>query len=366
MEAAQTIAWGVLGLFLLLGCIVFIHELGHFIACRMLGIQVLEFAVGMGPTACQWQSKKTATIFKICWLPIGGYVKPLSTSEEVFKNLKPDEQKAVASQCIDKAGSARQWIMYFMGPAFNFLLTFFIFFILAFNPRPEILPLIQPIEDKPLAMAGFEVGDQLMSVAGEPTPTMTRAVQSLIPHIGSEFNVVVLRAESEVMLTVDLRDAVLERETNILDLLGLRASSIEVAPTPPITIAEAVGHGVSETAFFTQLTLSTIGNLFTGSVATDNLGSAITIGDNAGEALQVGWISFAILTAVLSINIGILNLLPIRPLDGGHLLFLSVEILIRRPLPEAIHRYSLYVGFALIACFMLLSVSNDIYYYLIA
>ena len=337
-----------------LGILIFVHELGHFLAAKGLGVRVLKFSLGFGPRII---GKKVGdTDYMISALPLGGYVKMMGDNleEEI-----PEEEKPYSFL------SQKNWkkiLIVGAGPFFNLIFAaivlWMVFMIGVLVPDAVVGELK---EGYPAVEAGMMAGDRIVSIDGEDIDDWGEMAGIIISSEGRELEIRAMRGDEELVFSVTpvLGEGLSEVLTPKQQyMIGITQSGIyHTVKRAPIS---ALFEGIKKTADYTRLTFIIIGKMFTGEVALDNLGGPILIAQIAGSAARQGLVSFLGFLALISINLAILNLLPVPVLDGGHLLFFVIEAAIRRPISVKIKEVALQIGLALLVILMIMAFYFDI------
>jgi regulator of sigma E protease len=358
----------ILPFLIVLTIVVFVHEMGHYLVGRWCGIGVKAFSIGFGPELLGFNDKR-GTRWKLCAIPLGGYVKfvgdmnATSTpdSEEIDKLSAAEQRVAFHTQPVWKRAAT-----VFAGPAFNFLLTIAVFAVFfSVYGRTVFEPTVAQVQpDSPAAAAGFQPGDRFVSVEGNPVETFDDVQRYVSGRAGDALIFVMRRGDQEITLTAtpELRTIESPLGEQKIGAIGVVQTRELGAPraieyNPPEALAQAVkqtGHIVQSTGRFLK-------RLVVGREDRCQLGGPIRIADMAGKAAQQGPQLFIQLIAFLSVGIGILNLLPIPPLDGGHLAFYAIEAVMRRPVSEKTMEAVYRAGFVLVMTFMVFVFWNDIF-----
>lgn len=349
--------------------VVFVHEMGHYLVGRWCGIGVKAFSIGFGPELIGFNDRH-GTRWKLSAIPLGGYVKftgDMSASSkpdpEATEHLTDDELKvAFHTQPVWKRAAT-----VFAGPLFNFLLTIAVFAVMfAGFGRYVLEPTVADVQpDSPAAMAGFEPGDRFVSVDGTTVRTFGDVQRLVSGRAGDELTFVVRRGDREIELVA--RPKVSEQtdalgNTVKLGVIGVvndetlgQPRLIEYGPL------ESVGEAVRETGYAIYRTGQFLKRFVAGREDRCQLGGPVKIADMAGKAAQLGFEWLVQLVALLSVGIGILNLLPIPPLDGGHLVFYAIEAVMRRPVSERVMDAVYRVGLFAVLAFMGFVFWNDLF-----
>jgi regulator of sigma E protease len=429
--------------------LVFVHEFGHFIVARRLGIRVEKFSIGFGPALLSWHSRDREVEYVIAAIPLGGYVKMLGENpgehdDEARMDLTPEErQRAFDVQPVWKRASVAV-----AGPLFNFLFAILAFMVVGWVGQYVTPPVIGVVSPASVAeQAGIIPGDKVISVDGhdvhswtqleerlkdavnadarlgierggtatqvsvhvpatskEPllvnvseslvgiSPGMRVMVDSVLPDspsakAGLRSGDLISQVDGAAVQTVrDFVDAVRSHGGKRMALNIERKGISLIVPIVPETTSDGIGrigarmaaeplrppvlyrmgpiegvrYGFVRTWDMTVLTLDVLGKMLTASISPENLGGPIAIAQLAGRTAELGFASFCAFLALISVNLGVLNLMPIPILDGGHLAYLAVEKLRGRPLSLKVMERTQMVGLALIVMLMIFAFYNDL------
>jgi len=359
----------ILPFLFVLTVVVFVHEMGHYLVGRWCGIGVRAFSIGFGPELFGFTDRH-GTRWKLSAIPLGGYVKFIgdvgATSRpdaEGLEELSESERRvAFHLQPVWKRAAT-----VFAGPFFNFLLTVVVFSVMfGLFGRYVAEPMVAEVRPgSPAAEAGIQPGDRFVSVDGVPIETFGDVQRIVSGRAGDQLTIVLERNGSEV--TVVATPEVSE-QTDVLGntvkigIIGVvnneemgQPRLIEYGPL------EAIGAGVEETTGAIARTGQFLKRLVAGREDRCQLGGPVRIADMAGRAASLGFEWLVQLVAMLSVGIGILNLLPIPPLDGGHLVFYAVEAVLRRPVPELVVDAVYRAGMLMVLIFMGFVFWNDLF-----
>jgi regulator of sigma E protease len=345
----------VLAFVVVLGVLVFIHELGHYLAARWRGVHVERFSVGFGRALASWNDVR-GTEWRIGWIPLGGYVKlhgqetPEDAPPEVRATWRPGQtfhDKPVKDRAIVVAA----------GPVANFALAALLFgAIYATIGVPRSTTAVGTVvENSAAARAGIEVGDQIVALDGRAVSRFEEVQRHVQPRAGEPVEITVLRdgREQVVRATPEPRTSG-ERTVGVL---GIGAGPTEFERMNPFS---ALWAGVAQTWDVSAQTLAAVGQMLTGQRGTEDLGGPLGIGRIAGEAARLGLASLVSFMAILSVNLALINLFPIPVLDGGHLLFYAAEAIRGRPLPPKAQEIGFRAGFALLIALFVFATWNDL------
>ncbi len=343
--------------------LVFVHEMGHFWIARRNGVRVEVFSIGFGPEIIGWTDKHQ-TRWKISALPLGGYVRmfgdanAMSEPDEAVQAMTPEER--AVSFHHKRVGQRAAVVV--AGPVANFLLAIFAFACLfSIVGQPFTSPVIGQVDPgSAAARAGFEPGDRIMSINGTRIERFQQVIQIVEVGLGEPLTVEVAR-EGKTTILHAVPD-VIERRDNFghryqIGRLGLRAKGVEYVRYDPLL---SLWRATEETGSLTMATLKAIGQMVAGTRSTDELQGPIGIGKMAGDVAEGGIVPLVWFLAVLSLNLGLINILPIPMLDGGHLLFYALEAIRRRPLAPRIQDYGFRIGLTLVFLLMVFATWNDL------
>lgn len=342
--------------------LVFFHELGHYAVARYNRVRVEVFSVGFGPELFGW-TDKAGTRWKFSAVPLGGYVKmfgenttPGDVNQDV--GLSPAEE-AVAFHT--KTVMQRSAIVV-AGPLANFILAIVIFSALfVFIGQPFTSPEIGKVHpDSAAETAGLITGDVFVSIDGRSIERFEDVQQVVVLNTGQPLNIVVNRDDEIISLqAVPKMIERTDRSGNVhrLGILGVSSKGRDHVQHDPLT---AIWRAVQETGHLSMGTLKALGQVISGERDTKELGGPIKIAQISHDFAQVSADSLLWLIALLSINLGLLNLFPVPMLDGGHLMFYAVEALIGRPLGEKAQEIGLRIGLALVISLMVFVTVNDL------
>jgi regulator of sigma E protease len=370
MDSIFDIPFTLVSFLITLSIVVFVHEFGHFWVARRNGVKCESFSIGFGPEIFGWNDKH-GTRWKFSAIPLGGYVKMFGEGETMqaveggaenpapARDLTPEE-KAVSFKY--KTLGQRAAIV-FAGPAANIIFAILVFWaVFVIAGRPVTEPVVgQVVPDSAAANAGFMAGDRILSVDGTVIDRF-EDIQRLVPmgH-GLPMSVTVLRDRNEVVLNAlprVIEDKDVFGNVTKRAILGIAASGERRVEKPGLV--QALGWSVGQTYTVVDSTVVAIGQMINGLRGTEDLGGPIRIAKYSGQAAKSGLVNFVIFMAILSVNLGFINLLPVPLLDGGHLLFYAIEAVRGRPLPEQVQEWGLRVGLALVLFLMVFVTWNDI------
>jgi regulator of sigma E protease len=339
-----------------LGILIFIHEFGHFLVAKLTGVKVLKFSLGFGPKLVG--TKIGETEYQISAFPLGGYVKPLGDNPRE-KVRKQEKARAFIHQPVPK-----RMAIILAGPLANFLLAIVIFCLLYIVMGiPQSPPLVGKVVDgSPAQKAGIQSGDLIIQVDEVKIAQWADLPPVITKSKGRNLQLIVRRGKAAIPLRVTPQAATAKNifgEEIKAYQIGIIASGEFVLKRVPVY--SAIGMAFSQTWFVTKLTVVSIVKVIQRVIpAKQALGGPILIAQMAGKQAQEGFLSLIFFTAIISINLGIINLFPIPILDGGHLLFLTIESIIGRPLSVKKLELAQQIGLIIIVLLMAFIFYNDI------
>ncbi len=345
---------------IVIGVLVFVHELGHYLAARWRGVQVEVFSLGIGQRLFGW-TDRAGTRWQVALIPIGGYVRMLGQSD-----LGPDDAPSPSARLGHNSGSgsfadksvASRAIIVAAGPVFNFVLAVLLFAtVYAISGRPSDSPVVAGvIPGSPAASAGFATGDAILRIDGTRVAHV-RNVPSIVSRHGGERIAVDLRRAGHD-LTLFVTPQLIERGGHPVGQLGIEVgASLKVTRLSP---PAALWQGAADTVEFGRQILINLWRIVSGQGGTGQLGGPLRIAQVSGQAASAGPGSLVFLIAMISVNLGLVNLLPVPVLDGGHLVFYAIEAVLGRPLSRRAQALGLQAGLALIASLFLFVTFNDL------
>jgi len=346
----------VLSFIVVLGVLVFVHELGHYLAARWRHVHVEAFSIGFGQALFKW-TDRVGTVWKVCWLPLGGYVK-LHGQERPEDATKEDRAKRIAGRTFHEKSVGSRAIVVAAGPIANFLLAMVLFAALfATAGRPVMQPVVsEVIADSAAAQAGLRTDDRIVSIDRQPVATFEDIQKIISVRPGATMPVVINRggADTTVSVTTSART---EADGQRIGLLGIKGG---VVTYQRMSLPAALWGGVTQTWEVTHQTFQGLAQMLSGQRGTEDLGGPLRIAQLSGQVAQLGLASLVSFIAVLSVNLGLINLFPIPILDGGHLLFYLAEAIRGRPIPPRAQEYGFRAGLALLAGLFVFATWNDL------
>lgn len=336
-----------------LGVLIVIHEFGHFLLAKLSGVGVLTFSVGFGPKL--WVRKKGDTEYALSAFPLGGYVKMVGED--------PDEevQQADIKRSFAHKGLLKRIAIVAAGPGFNLLLAVFLLMIVfVFEGVPVLSTQVGGVEPgSPAERAGIKKGDRVVALNGQGVSRWEELSKGIKESQGKTLTLRIQRESKDLAVTAQ---PIKKEGRNIFGekreewMIGIGSQVFVEKGNPALAVVKAF----QQTYDYSKITLLALYKMIKGEVSPRNLGGPILIAQMAGQQAQEGLGSFLAFVAVLSINLGVLNLLPIPVLDGGHLLFFLVEAIIGRPVAVKHREMAQQVGIFLLMLLMIYAFYNDI------
>ncbi|CDX49406.1 putative enzyme [Mesorhizobium plurifarium] len=350
--------------------VVFVHEMGHYLIGRWCGIGVKAFSIGFGPELLGFNDRH-GTRWKLCAIPLGGYVKFVGdmnatssqpSTEELESLTDAEREVAFHTQPIWKRAAT-----VVAGPLFNFLLTIAVFAVLfSLYGRPILEPTVAEVTaGSPAQKAGIQPGDRFVKVDGSKVETFADVQRLVSGRAGDAITFTMLRDGKEIDVTatpepMEQQDA-LGNKVKVAVIGVVNNAELGQPRLISYTPAGALAAAVEETGHVIERTGQFLQRFALGREDKCQLGGPIKIAKMSGQAAKLGFEWLVQLVAFLSVGIGFLNLLPIPPLDGGHLLFYGVEAVIRRPVSERMMEMAYRTGLFLVLGFMGFVFWNDLF-----
>ncbi|MEN8189471.1 MAG: RIP metalloprotease RseP [Thermodesulfobacteriota bacterium] len=344
---------------LVLGLLIFVHELGHFLFAKLFKVRVLKFSLGFGPKL--YSKVIGETEYLISALPLGGYVKMYGENPDEQDVADEDRRASFAHKSV-----WQRFFIVFAGPLFNLLFTVVLFFLVfLFMGLPEsqdTTEVGQVNEGSPAAAGGMVAGDRIIGINDQPVNQWLDVLNSVKDSGGEVIEVTVLRGGEEIVLSVtpaidevkNLFGEVVEKRF----MIGIVKADALVYK--PVGLIKSFNSALAQTWMYISLTVLGFVKIIQRVIPASEIGGPILIAQIAGQQMQAGWVNLIYFMGLLSVNLGILNLLPIPVLDGGHLVFLSLEALRRKPLNERAQIIAQQIGLALLGTLMVFVFYNDL------
>jgi regulator of sigma E protease len=363
MTAIPGFLLAIIGFLVVIGPLIFVHELGHYFAGRLFGVKAESFSIGMGREVAGWTDRR-GTRWKVSALPIGGYVKfagdmgPASEPDPAWLRLPPEER----AQTLQGRPVWQRFMVVAAGPVTNFIVAILIFagFFAVFGV-PQTPTLVTSVAAGSAAEhAGIRAGDRIVSVAGRSVDRFEELAEMIFLRPGQRLTIGVERQGQRIDL-VAVPQKVIEQdasgnktERGLLGVLPGRPVSVHEGPIGIFRAAVGATWGT------VRMMIDVIGQIIGGERSARELGGPLKIAQYSGQTVSLGILPIIHFMALISINLGFINLLPIPLLDGGHLFFYLIEGIRRRPLPALAQEWAFRSGLALLLGFMLFVTVNDL------
>ena len=355
--------WTYGGAFLVtITVIVFFHELGHFLIARWNGVKVEVFSIGFGPELLGWNDRR-GTRWKIALLPLGGYVKMFGQSD-----TGPDGEGGEGWTAEERAGAfpaKRVWQRFAIvagGPLANFILAIVLFAaVFAFVGRSQSTPEITEVMPGSAAeTAGLIAGDRILSVDGSSIQRFDELQYIVSTSPGLPLDFAIARGDLVLVITV-VPDTVIETDASgsehAMGRLGVRNDNVVFEP---VALPDALWGGVEETWAWSMRIFDFLGKILGGTQSSSDLAGPLGIAQMSSNVAEHGLPSLITFMAILSVNLGLINLFPVPMLDGGHLMFYVIEAARGRPLSARAQEYGFFVGMGLVGALFLFVTFNDL------
>lgn len=362
-DAAPGFLMTILSFVAVIAPLIFVHELGHYFVGRWFGVKAETFSIGFGHEILGWTDRR-GTRWKLGWLPIGGYVKfagdmsPASTPTDDWLKLPPAER----AQTFQARSLWQKALIVLAGPATNFLVALLIFgaFSAAFGVLRTPARIGGFEAGSPAAAAGLAKGDLIRAIGGREIADYNDLKRFVVLRPRERVDVLAERNGKAVLVPVTIG------ETVMVDRFGARASLGKLGVWSGKPVVERVpalqvpAEAVKQTWAMLQLLTDSLGQVITGARPIKEMGGPLKIAQYSGEQAASGWLPFAEFVALISINLGFINLLPIPMLDGGHLAFYAIAAIRRRPVSTRVLEWSFRGGLALLLGMMVVVTFNDL------
>ena len=365
MSIIQIILHNLFSFVAIISVIVFIHEFGHFIVARWCGVKIEEFAIGFGKKIFGFQDKK-GTEWKFCILPFGGYVKMYGDKNgasipdiELIKKMSAHERKI---SFLGKNVYQRIAIVG-AGPVANFILAIFIFTgLFKINGIAQVEPVVSEIVENSASFeAGIKKGDRILKIDNVEIEDFQKMRNLVVTGLEKDLNFKIQRNGEE--LNIIISPKIISQKDMFGDEIKIRSIGLiaENVIKKELSLVESFAEANKETFDISKSILKTLGQLITGQRSVKELGGPVKIAKYSGKTVEQGLIVVAWFMAMISINLGVMNLLPIPVLDGGHLFYYFFEAIKGKPLSQKVQTYGYNFGLALVLSLMVFTTLNDIF-----
>lgn len=381
----------VIAFFAVISLVVVIHELGHFAAGRLFGVHVEAFSIGFGPTLASWRDR-TGTVWRFAALPLGGYVRFLGDANaasapdhETLERLR--EEREDADKVYHFKPVWQRALIVAAGPAANFVLAVLLFAIVGMVRGDVVIePRIGVVQaDSPAELAGFQPGDLVRSIDGRQIAGFSDISQAVMTRANTSMRFIVERDGQEVIIMATPRREMRPDGlggTRAFGFLGVGLAEDARQLQQRFGPLEALGHGVARTADVTRTIVDYLFRLVTFRASIEHINGPLGIATTAGQIANIAvaapdtdaasydiaaaltrlMTSLLLLAGLLSVAVGLMNLLPIPVLDGGHLVYYAYEAVAKRPPSPGVQSLGFRAGLALILCLLVVATWNDLSY----
>jgi len=354
---------------ILITIVVFIHEYGHYYFAKKYGVGVTDFSIGFGKEIFGWNDK-SGTRWKVCWIPLGGYVKffgdrnVFSQSEQQELINKYDEESRKKLFILKPL--YQRSIIVAAGPFANFLLAIIIFTIINLSVGKDITPAVidEVLPDSPAYVAGLQKNDKIISINNNKVKSVLEVSTFINTSTSDSIEFIIIRNDAEITLFI---------QPNLVDgkdsfgnsvkkrMIGIRLSSFNNEfQKERLGLSKSIYYSINEVWFVCITSLKYLGSMIVGSADSSQLGGPIRIAKITGQVAEHGIVPFLSITAYISISLGLINLFPIPMLDGGHLLFYAFEKILGRPLRQKTQEGFFRIGLFLLFFLMFFVTFNDL------
>ncbi len=352
----------IFGFLLVIAIIVFIHELGHYIAARLCGVRVLEFSIGFGKSLFQIKDSHN-TIWKICAFPLGGYVKMYGDQNIYSNHTLTSHALRLEKEAFAFQSPIKRALIAFAGPLANYLLAGIIITLLYYSFGKNIVSteIGKVLENSPAVEAGIVKDDKILAIDNKEILSFDEIYHhvSLIPNTLIKLKIL----RNDEIININLKTGEREIKDQNGKILG-KVGVIGVMSKEPVHIDlnlfSAISYALNDITAISKMTLISLKQIITGTRSTSEIRGTLTIANESGKNLESGLIDFVAFIAMISINIGFINLLPIPVLDGGHIMYCFYEIIARRKPSANLMNLMNKFGIILIIFIFVISTSNDI------
>lgn len=364
MAITQLILHNLFSFIFIISLIVFIHEFGHFLVARWCGVKVEEFSLGFGKELFGFFDKR-GTRWKFCALPFGGYVKMYGdrngASVPDFEAVQAMSQSEKAISFTCKNVYQRMAIVA-AGPIANFILAIFIFtFLFKQNGLTTVAPIVDEVMEKSAALeAGLKKGDKILAVDEKEISDFDQVRQVVAISNAKEMQFKIARGEKilevKILPKIQVRKDFFGDEIKVATI-GISASEIL---RQDLNLTQSFAEANKQTYQVSVSILKVLGELITGNRSVKELGGPIKIAKYSGKTISMGFETVIWFIAMISINLGVMNLLPVPVLDGGHLFFYLIEAIRGKALPQRVQKIGFQFGLSLVLTLMIFTTFNDI------
>ena len=353
---------------ILLIVVVFVHEYGHYFFAKRYGVGVTDFSIGFGKELFGWNDK-SGTRWKLCWIPLGGYVKFFGdlnvfsqTDTDNLSIFKEDEKKKL----FNLKPLYQRSLIVFGGPLANFILAFFIFTLIYMFVGKDFTPAVisEIKKDSPAEIAGLKKNDIILEIDNQEVKSILDVSKFITLSTSKFIDFKVSRLSQDLILKVEPKT--IDGDDGLGNKIKKRIVGIQLSPFNDevkhikLGPAKAIYHSLNEVYFVTSSTLKYLASIVVGKGDSSQLGGPIRIAKITGQVAEFGLVPFFSIMAYISISLGLINLFPIPLLDGGHLMFYAFEKILGRPLSKKTQENFFRIGMFLLLFLMFFATFNDL------
>ena len=333
---------------LVFGVLIFIHELGHFLTARACGVTVKEFAIGMGPKVFSWQSKKHVTKYALRLFPIGGFVS-MENEDGLDDTVAPDDEGAFSNKSVPK-----RMLITVAGALMNLLLGFILMMILVFSSQNLGSTVVGRFDDDATSCEQLMVDDEIIKVGRTRVHTWNELAYEIM-NVGYEPVDITVKRDGEKIV---LEDVVF----STFDESGTRFGEPDFIPyAEKANFTNLVKHTFFRSVSTVKMVLDSVKGMLTGRFGIEAVSGPVGVVTVVEDAASQGFMSFLYVVCLLTINLGVFNLIPFPALDGGQLLFLAIEGIRGKPVNKNVQSYINFIGITILFAFMIFITFKDIF-----
>ena len=348
--------------------VVFVHEYGHYYYAKKYGVGVTDFSIGFGKEIFGWNDN-SGTRWKICWIPLGGYVKFFgdrnvfgqADQEEILKKYNTKERKKL----FILKPLYQRFLIVLGGPLANFILAIVIYSLIFMFVGKDLTPakIAEVHKDSPAEVAGLLKNDLILEIDGRKVNSILDVSKYIMSSTNESISFKVKRYENDIFLYI--KPKITQADDGFGSKVNKKIVGITIIPNDNINNVKlgptkAIYYSINEVYFITSTLIKHLGQYLVGKGDTSQLGGPIKIAQISGKVFELGFVPFLSVMAYISVSLGFINLLPIPLLDGGHLMFYSFEGILGRPLRQKTQEFLFRIGMFLLVFLMFFATYNDI------
>lgn len=357
------ILYSVGAFLLVIGPLVFVHEISHYLVARWFKTKVEKFSIGFGREIAGW-TDKNGTRWKIGWMPLGGYVQfagalNAASQPDPKMNALPDAER---TRLFQFKPVGQRFLIILAGPMINFLFAIILFMgIFGSYGQAQNAPIVSAIMEESMAdVAGFALGDEIRAIDGRAIDQFDEIANYVSLRPGQEMQFDIVRDGADITITTVTGDVTAKDRFGNKARIGRLGIHFGVLEMERLGFAQLPGAALRQTLSSLEMITVGLGQIITGRRSVEELGGPLRIAQFSGQTASLGLYAFLFFMAVISINLGFINLLPIPMLDGGHLVFYAVEAVRRRPIKPEAQEWAFRMGLAVLLSFMLMVTVMDL------